>query len=50
MRMLLNVTIPNEPFNSLVRVGKASAILTRILEEIKPEATYFTEQHGTRGL
>jgi hypothetical protein len=49
MRMLLNVRIPNEPFNSLVRAGKASATLTRILEEIKPEAIYFTEQHGIRG-
>ena len=49
MRMLLNVRIPNEPFNSLVRAGKASAILARILEEIKPEAIYFTEQQGMRG-
>ena len=49
MRMLLTVTIPHEPFNTLVREKKAGTILQRILEEIKPEAAYFTEQDGTRG-
>lgn len=49
MRMLLNVTIPHEPFNTLVREKKAEPILTRIIEELKPEAVYFTEEHGTRG-
>jgi len=49
MRMLLNVQIPHEPFNTLVREGKAGAIIGRILEEIKPEAVYFTEQDGRRG-
>jgi hypothetical protein len=49
MRMVLTVQIPHEPFNTLVREGKAGAIIGRILEEIKPEAVYFTEQDGTRG-
>ena len=49
MRMLLNVTIPHEPFNTLVREKKAGAIIGRILEELKPEAVYFTEENGTRG-
>lgn len=49
MKMLLTVEIPHEPFNSLVRSGKAGEILERILETIKPEAAYFTEQDGTRG-
>jgi len=48
MKMLLTVEIPHEPFNSLVRSGKAGAITGRILETIKPEAAYFTEQDGTR--
>jgi hypothetical protein len=47
--MLLTVTIPHEPFNTLVRQKKAGEIIGRILEEIKPEAAYFTEQDGTRG-
>src|SRR5262245_64854694 len=49
MRMLLTVTIPHEPFNTLARKKKAGEILGRILQEIKPEAAYFTEQDGTRG-
>ena len=49
MKMLLTVDIPHEPFNSLVKSGKAGEILGRILETIKPEAAYFTEQDGKRG-
>ena len=49
MKMLLTVEIPHEPFNSLVRSGKAGEILGSILETIKPEAAYFTEQDGKRG-
>jgi hypothetical protein len=49
MKMLLTVEIPHEPFNSLVRSGKAGEIIGRILETIKPEAAYFTEHDGTRG-
>ena len=49
MRMLLSVEFPHEPFNSLVRSGKVGEIIGRILESIKPESAYFTEQDGTRG-
>ncbi|CAE6726281.1 MULTISPECIES: hypothetical protein [Paraburkholderia] len=49
MRMLLNVRIPHEPFNTLVRDGTVGEVIGRILEDIKPEAAYFTEQNGTRG-
>ena len=49
MRMLMNVTIPHEPFNAFVKDGTVGAKLNKILEAIKPEAVYFTEQHGKRG-
>jgi hypothetical protein len=49
MRMLLNVTLPHDPFNAAVRNGTAGSAISRILEEIKPEAVYFTEQNGHRG-
>jgi hypothetical protein len=49
MRMLLNVILPHEPFNTAVRNGTAGATIGRILEAIKPEAVYFTEQNGHRG-
>jgi hypothetical protein len=49
MRILMNIRIPHEPFNTAVRQGTAGATLQRIIEEAKPEAVYFTEQNGTRG-
>ena len=49
MRMMLTVEMPHEPFNSLVRSGKAGEVLKNILETIKPEAAYFTEHDGKRG-
>ncbi len=49
MKMLMSVEFPLEPFNSLVRSGKAGEIMSHILETIKPEAAYFTEQDGKRG-
>jgi hypothetical protein len=49
MKMLLTVEFPHEPFNSLVRAGKVGEIIGRILESIKPEAAYFTENDGKRG-
>jgi hypothetical protein len=49
MRMLLNVRIPHEPFNTLVRDGSVGDVIARILEAVKPEAVYFTEQSGGRG-
>jgi len=49
MKMLVNVMFPVEPFNSMVRSGKAGDLIGRILEEIKPESIYFTEQDGNRG-
>ncbi len=49
MRMLVNIYFPLEPFNTLVRNGTAGEVLGRILDDIKPESIYFSEQHGKRG-
>lgn len=49
MRMLMHVHIPNEPFNSYVKDGTASQRIQQAMDEIKPEAAYFSEQHGQRG-
>ena len=49
MRMLMHVRFPLEPFNSAVRNGTAGEKIQSILESIKPEAVYFTEQNGHRG-
>lgn len=49
MRMLMNVTIPHHTFNAAVKDGTVGVKLNKILEAIKPEAVYFTEQKGKRG-
>jgi hypothetical protein len=49
MRMLMNVRFPHEPFNTLVIEGKVGEIMRRILDDLKPESIFFTEQSGTRG-
>src|SRR5258707_1119926 len=46
--MLMKVTFPVETFNAAVRDGSAAAKMGRILEEIKPEAAYFTDDDGKR--
>jgi hypothetical protein len=46
--MLLHAIFPTEPFNALVRSGEAGATLQKILEDLKPEAVYFTEDDGMR--
>lgn len=50
MKMLLNAIFPTEPFNALVRSGKAGEILQKIVAELKPEAVYFTEEDGMRAV
>jgi hypothetical protein len=47
--MLLNVRFPHTAFNKAVRDGTAGAKMNRILDALKPEAVYFTEQSGQRG-
>lgn len=48
MKMLMNVDFPHEPFNTLVKEGKAGGIINRILKDTNSEAVYFTEQDGRR--
>ena len=48
MRMMLIIRLPNETFNAAVRDGTAGAKTKAILDEVKPEAVYFTETNGQR--
>ena len=50
MRMLINVKIPHKEFNVYVKDGSIGSKIKQILDEIKPEAVYFTEYNGCRGL
>ena len=47
--MLVNVIFPIEPFNSMVRNGSAGEIIGRVIDDVKPESIYFSEQEGSRG-
>jgi hypothetical protein len=47
--MLFHVKFPHEPFNAAVKDGTAGTKIRRILDELKPEAVYFTEFQGRRG-
>ena len=49
MRMLLHAKIPHDTFNAAVKDGTVSKKMQRILDELKPEAVYFTEYQGRRG-
>jgi hypothetical protein len=46
--MLMHVKFPHEAFNAAVKDGTVETKMKRILDELKPEATYFTEFHGRR--
>jgi hypothetical protein len=48
MRMLMNVKMPTREFNATLKDGSAVQKMRHILEEIQPEAAYFTELDGQR--
>jgi len=45
----MNISFPHEGFNAAVADGTVAKKIGQILEEVKPEAVYFTEQNGKRG-
>jgi hypothetical protein len=49
MRMLLHVKLPPDKFNAAVRDGTIGKKMKAILDDLKPEAAYFTEYEGCRG-
>jgi hypothetical protein len=49
MRMIMQVKLPLEPFNTLVRKGVIEATMQKLVESARPEAVYFSEFEGHRG-
>lgn len=49
MRFVMHISLPLEKFNAAVRDGSVGAKMGRILEDLKPEAAYFTAKDGKRG-
>jgi hypothetical protein len=48
MRMMVIAKNPPEPFNSGVKDGSSGNKLKKIMEDLRPEAVYFTEMDGKR--
>lgn len=48
MRMMMHVSFPVDVFNAAVRDGSAGAKIRKILDQLKPEAVYFTDHFGKR--
>jgi len=48
MRTLLRITIPVEAGNAAFRDGRLAKIIMANIEKLKPEATYFFPDGGTR--
>jgi hypothetical protein len=49
MRCIVKVTFPVEKSNEAMKTGKLQKALKSIVDEIKPEAAYFTAERGQRG-
>jgi hypothetical protein len=49
MRFMLSFRMPTEAGNALIKEGKLPETLQSIMEELQPEAAYFTDVDGARG-
>ena len=49
MRILLTFSIDPEKGDELIKGGRIGETMQSILEQLQPEAAYFTDVEGTRG-
>ncbi|GAA2388717.1 MULTISPECIES: hypothetical protein [Streptomyces] len=48
MRVMLKASMDTEKANEAIRNGTLGKLIQESLEQIKPEAAYFTSEHGKR--
>ena len=49
MRFMLSFRVPTDKGNAAIKEGAFSRTLQSIMEELNPEAAYFTDVDGARG-
>ena len=49
MRCIIKVNCPVEAGNEAIKTGKLQKTIKSVLDELKPEAAYFTAERGQRG-
>ena len=49
MRFMITCRVPVERGNELAKAGTLGSTIQTIMEELKPEAAYFTDVEGERG-
>lgn len=49
MRFMLKCRIPMDKGNAVIKDGSLGPTMQSILEDLKPEAAYFTDVEGARG-
>ena len=49
MRFMLSFSVPTEKANAAIKEGTFPQTLQSIMEELQPEAAYFTDVDGARG-
>ncbi|HET6348220.1 MAG TPA: panthothenate synthetase [Candidatus Krumholzibacteria bacterium] len=49
MRFVVHVSLPTDKFNKAIYDGTIGEKMGRVLEEMKPEAAFFTAKDGKRG-
>ena len=49
MRFMIRARVPNEKLNALLKEGRFPQTFQSIIEELQPEAAYFTDVEGARG-
>jgi len=49
MRFMISARVPTEKVNELIKEGRFPQTFQSVMEELQPEAAYFTDVDGARG-
>ena len=49
MRFLISARVPTERTNALIQEGRFPQTFQSVMEDLRPEAAYFTDMDGARG-